>query len=90
MTDRQAEKRSNAGRDARWDEFVADGLYSRIWNHLCEKGLTYQTGNEDRAKVRQAQGEIQRQEEALAEREQRRWARERKRRERRLKKATRR
>lgn len=90
MTDREAEKRSQAARDARWDDFVADGLYSQIWNHLCEKGLTYRTGNEDRAKVRQALGESQWQQDGLAAREERHRAKDRKRKERRMKRASRR
>lgn len=90
MTDREAEKRSKAGRGARWDDFVDDGLYSRIWQHLAERGLMYRTGQEDRLKVIAAHRELRLTEEDRAERASRNRARERKRQERRRKKASRR
>ena len=90
MSDREAEKRSQAGRDARWDDFVADGLYSRIWQHLFERGLVYRTSQQDRLKVIAAHRELRLTEEDRAERARRSRARERKREERRRKKASRR
>jgi hypothetical protein len=90
MTDREAEKRSQAGRDARWDDFVTDGLYSQIWQHLSERGLVYRTSQQDRLKVIAAHRELRLMQEARAERACRSRARERKREERCRKKASRR
>jgi len=40
MKDAQAERRNHAGRQARLDDFAANGPYAQVWHMLMEAGLT--------------------------------------------------
>lgn len=63
MTTREAERRNDAGREARRQAFDQQSLYSRIWGHLWDKGLIYASSTEDRLKALTAIGLVVRREE---------------------------
>jgi hypothetical protein len=89
MSDREAEKRGKAGREARWDEMVREGLYEKLWVHLSEEDLVYSTGDEDRKRISRALAEIRQKEDALIKAASRKKSRSKKRIERKRKKASR-
>ena len=51
MTEEEIEKRSAATIAARRADAVEQGLYFRVWRHLCQKGLTAPSG--DRAALQE-------------------------------------
>ena len=89
MTDREAEQRWEAGREARWDEMVREGLYEKLWVHLSEKGLTYNTGDVDRQRIRSSLTSIRQREQSAVKASKRRSLRKKKRLARKRKKASR-
>jgi hypothetical protein len=90
MTDKEAEKRASASREARRGAFETGGLYARIWSHLAAHDLVYLTGKEDMELIGKALREIHRRDTVAAQRTQRRRAKERRKKERRAKKASKR
>jgi hypothetical protein len=47
MTDEEVSRRSTATTQTRRDDAANDGLYHRVWLHLCRKGLTAPSGDRD-------------------------------------------
>ena len=70
MDDDEVSRRSAATVRARQDDAARDGLYHRVWLHLCRKGLTAPSGD------REALADEWRQIRGVIERRQRRLARE--------------
>jgi len=89
MSNREAQRRWKAGREARWDEMVCEGLYEKLWVHLSEKDLVYSTGDEDRKRISQALAEIRQREDAVTKAASRKKSRIKNRIERKRKKAAR-
>lgn len=89
MSDREAEKRGKAGREARRDEMVREGLYEKLWVHLSEKELVYSAGDEDRNRISQALADIRQREDTVTKAASRKKSRIKKRIERKRKKASR-
>jgi Fe-S-cluster containining protein len=60
MSDAEAERRANATIQARRDDAAANGLYYRVWRHLCRKGLTSRSGDREGlvAEVRRLQRRV--------------------------------
>jgi hypothetical protein len=58
MSDEEVNRRSAATVQARRDDAARDGLYHRVWQHLCRKGLIAPSG--DRDALRREWREIQR------------------------------
>jgi hypothetical protein len=58
MTESEAKRRSAATIRARRDDAAKDGLYYRVWLHLCRKGLIGRFG--DRAALAEAMHKIRR------------------------------
>ena len=59
MTDAEIERRSAATIEARREDAAKEGLYYRVWQHLCRKGLIGRPGDraglaEEVARLRQA------------------------------------
>jgi hypothetical protein len=57
MTEFEAERRSEATVQARREDAAKDGLYYRVWLHLCRKGLIGRFG--DRAALSEEVRKIQ-------------------------------
>ena len=74
----QAEKITNAGREARAKAFEEDGLYARIWKHLWEKGWRELTSQQNRIRAASAVKKITRGEDRKQRRKQNKAARRRK------------
>ena len=45
MTEEEINRRSAATIQARQEDAARDGLYYRVWNHLCHKGLIARSGD---------------------------------------------
>jgi hypothetical protein len=58
MSGAEADRRAAATMQARREDAARDGLYYRVWLHLCRKGLTAPSG--DRAALRVELGRIHR------------------------------
>lgn len=61
LSDAKAEEIANAGRQSRWSAFQADELYAKVWSHLWDKGLRYNSGLQDRSKALDEIAKISRQ-----------------------------
>ena len=78
QTNAEAERISNAGREARAKAFDEDGLYARIWQHLWGKGLRELGSTENRNRAVAAIGRIDRAEERKERRKKKKVERRRK------------